>query len=1017
MTRIATDHEAVSFLAYQPDFDKLLGRNPSAHLLLESTEKIPLYHEACIYHPPTRSIFVTSNQLPSDRASPHTSSKQVKLSRVYDNPSSSSGHAEFVHFEGIEGAMLNGGVNFGEDALLLCAQGSQQHDDLSGLITITIPSSSNPVPEARTLLSSFYGVPFNSVNDVVVDPRDRSIWFTDPEYGHHQGIRHPPQLPNQVYRFDPTSKSVRAVADGFTRPNGLCFSPDFDKLYVTDTGAAHGSASTPFDPTGPSHIYCFDIMRSEKDSEPFLSNKRLFAYASGRCPDGIKCDTKGNVYSGCGDGIEVWNSAGVLLGVILVRGGFAPYGRRAFCLGSPDMDQKKAPIRVAVVGSGLAGLVTAYLLQQDVQSRYAGSVLSLDSASVSVPGRNQYLPDRIDVPMRAFAGGYYNNLKAMYEYLGAEYQAQRFLYSFSKKVVTTAQEDYNAGSILPKGKWLSYFVHSSNLHLTKDELFDRAVLAVSPDVVAKIFSPLQHDMAQIPTVSVESIVHTDEGSLGGELGRLVISRQENIPESNTRLLHNDDAQTIYFCTSVVEGHRRTEAVHIQPSGALVTTCPFSQIDRAQVIKSSRFTRVLRTPKSRRITNDIFGDGNQPGDINGEKRRMVKTAGVALLTVAAAAVVVLGLPSGLSKLLELLSNFRATQAGWFFLGVLFYPLVNTIQSLDTQSKTDDERKDTDGSIYGLHHGRLNIALPPPTMWMNMGYWKVALKFVSADVMLMTILKLTSEFPNACRALLEEVLIDAKLLPRQDRSSRFKRPHTLTIIDLGFGCGDQTVYLVNEISKNMSLVDSFTGDTRRRLIDRYVGVTESRAQFKFAENRLTTLGLLEGKSDGPSVQIFCADAAQPASWCDKLVTAAKERPAPPPLPYYFIPPTAETGRESFHRQTWVLALDTLYHFSPSRLPILNHAYSELEASLMAFDLMLADHVSSFDRALLAAVSVFAGIPFANFLTAAQYRKMLVSAGYAEKDIAFRDISGDVFAPLVRFMDQKDQELGGIVGLYAV
>jgi len=40
-------------------------------------------------------------------------------------------------------------------------------------------------------------------------------------------------LPAQVYRFDPTSGSVRAVADGFGRPNGLAFSPDESVLYVT----------------------------------------------------------------------------------------------------------------------------------------------------------------------------------------------------------------------------------------------------------------------------------------------------------------------------------------------------------------------------------------------------------------------------------------------------------------------------------------------------------------------------------------------------------------------------------------------------------------------------------------------------------------------------------------------------------------------------------------------------------------------------------------------------------------
>ncbi|RMZ88194.1 hypothetical protein DV736_g4587, partial [Chaetothyriales sp. CBS 134916] len=892
MTRIATDHEAVSFHVYQPGFNKLLGPNPSAHLLIESTEKIPLYHEACIYHPATRSIFVTSNQIPSDRDCSHTSSKQVKLSRIYDNGSASPGHVEFVHFEGIEGAMLNGGVNFGEDALLLCAQGSQRHDDFSGLIALSIPNSSNPVPEARTIISSFYGVPFNSVNDVVVDPRDSSIWFTDPEYGFHQGIRHPPQLPNQVYRFDPTSKSIRAVAVGFTRPNGLCFSPDFDKLYVTDTGAIHGSASIPYDPTGPSHIYCFDI----------------------------------------------------------------------------------------------------------------GNMLSLDSSSVSIPVRNQSRFDRVDLPMRAFTGGYYNNLRAMYEYLGAEYQAQPFLYSFSKKVAIASQEDYNAGSILPKLKWLSYFVHSSNLKrippdrpeadgesnracetldeylhrirlpqyfvthyvlpvlssiatcshrellnfpaadvteykrkmrgqrhyrvsngvqevqdklgrgidkrlsarvsaveplssgvrirwtqredahgqtVEKEELFDRVILAVSPDVVAKVFSPLQQEMTQIPTVSVESIVHADRESAGEGAGQLFISGQKNIAESNTRLLHDNAVQTIYFRTSVVEGNHRTEAVHIQPSGALVTTCPFSYIDPAQVIKSSRFTRVLRTPESRRITNDIFGNGNPLGDIDGEKRSF----------------------------------------GW---------------------------KNGDGSV-----------------WLVGGWcWDVAStsKFVFADVMLTNIpkLKMTSEFPIACRTLLDEVLITAKLLPQHGRSKDFKRPHTLTIIDLGFGCGDQTVYLMNEISKNMSLVDSFTGVRCLRLIDRYVGVTESGAQFKFAENRLTTLGLLGSKTDGPSIEIFCADAAQPTSWTDNLARATKEKAASP-RPFY-IPPVRvraglqpETARDSSHRQTWILALDTLYHFSPSRQPILNHAYRELEASLMAFDLILTDHASIFDRALLAAVRI--------------------------------------------------------------
>jgi len=51
-----------------------------------------------------------------------------------------------------------------------------------------------------------------------------------------------------------------------------------------------------------------------KSGAPFLINRRVFAFAAVSLPDGIKCDTLGNVYAGCGDGVEVWDSAGSLIG-------------------------------------------------------------------------------------------------------------------------------------------------------------------------------------------------------------------------------------------------------------------------------------------------------------------------------------------------------------------------------------------------------------------------------------------------------------------------------------------------------------------------------------------------------------------------------------------------------------------------------------------------------------------------------------------------------------------------------
>lgn len=48
--------------------------------------------------------------------------------------------------------------------------------------------------------------------------------------------------------------------------------------------------------------------------------KELFAYAHVGFPDGVHCDTQGNVYAGVGDGIHVWNTSGTLLGKFYVGG-------------------------------------------------------------------------------------------------------------------------------------------------------------------------------------------------------------------------------------------------------------------------------------------------------------------------------------------------------------------------------------------------------------------------------------------------------------------------------------------------------------------------------------------------------------------------------------------------------------------------------------------------------------------------------------------------------------------------
>ncbi|KAF3056515.1 Gluconolactonase [Daldinia childiae] len=293
---------------HDDSFRQIIGVNPSLELLL-SVEAYPFAHEAGVFLPSTKELFITSNQFIG-----HDGKKKVQISKVSLGDENATPMREEVDCIDIQ--MGNGAVN-DQDSILFCAQGSMTAP--SGLFRM----SSLPPYKTEAVLTSFYGRPFNSVNDIVIS-KDGCIWFTDPIYGFEQGYRPPPSLPNQVYRYDPKTSSVRAVADNFGRPNGLCFSPDEAILYVTDTDQVHGDGS--INPSRCSTIYAFDVIY--RNDQPFLSNRRLFAFADVGIPDGIKCDMDGNVYSGCGDGVNVWSPGGVLLGRILVDGGVAN-----FCFG------------------------------------------------------------------------------------------------------------------------------------------------------------------------------------------------------------------------------------------------------------------------------------------------------------------------------------------------------------------------------------------------------------------------------------------------------------------------------------------------------------------------------------------------------------------------------------------------------------------------------------------------------------------------------------------------------------
>ena len=163
---------------------------------------------------------------------------------------------------------------------------------------------------SQTVIADSYdGKKLTSPNDVVVKS-DGSIWFTDPDYGWlvaEFGHSEPPeQHRNRVYRVAPDTLEVTIASEDFDKPNGICFSPDERTLYIGDTGMTHGAFR-------PHRLMAFDV---EADGRT-LSNPRLFADINPWVPDGFRCDVDGNVYVGAGDGVQVFNPAGEMLGKIL----------------------------------------------------------------------------------------------------------------------------------------------------------------------------------------------------------------------------------------------------------------------------------------------------------------------------------------------------------------------------------------------------------------------------------------------------------------------------------------------------------------------------------------------------------------------------------------------------------------------------------------------------------------------------------------------------------------------------
>ncbi|KAG8735464.1 hypothetical protein FRC10_010477 [Ceratobasidium sp. 414] len=322
------------FVADTRAFYDVVGPNPSLSVIARANSS--QFHEAGIYVPATNEVYFTSNILnTTDTTGNYTYPIYASLSKISLDSTNGTYHWEVVRPPSASFVLPNGGTYY-NGKLLMAVQGYQLASPGALISVDPLDRNTDGTLKSQILLNNFYGRPFNSLNDVAILTRagnvatpveEQWVFFTGKSVSltYHQIFDQYPRLPSQVYAFHPPTGTIRVVADGLQKPNGIQFSPDMKTCYISDTGLL---SDDPADPapkagTGAGTIYAYDVVLPPQGSDPTtyppaLTNKRLFAFADNSAPDGVKVDTDGNVYGGCFDGVHIWNKRGALLGKILL---------------------------------------------------------------------------------------------------------------------------------------------------------------------------------------------------------------------------------------------------------------------------------------------------------------------------------------------------------------------------------------------------------------------------------------------------------------------------------------------------------------------------------------------------------------------------------------------------------------------------------------------------------------------------------------------------------------------------
>jgi len=159
---------------------------------------------------------------------------------------------------------------------------------------------------SKTVLADRYeGRRLNSPNDAVYRSNG-DLYFTDPPFGLPGTFEDPEKELdlNGVYRLTPEG-DLELLEGGIAAPNGIAFSPDEKRLYLTDV-----------DPERMAWLVY------EVAADGTLGDGRIFASAMAwkgeraGAPDGIEVDGEGNLYGAGPEGIYLFAPDGTHLGTL-----------------------------------------------------------------------------------------------------------------------------------------------------------------------------------------------------------------------------------------------------------------------------------------------------------------------------------------------------------------------------------------------------------------------------------------------------------------------------------------------------------------------------------------------------------------------------------------------------------------------------------------------------------------------------------------------------------------------------